>query len=72
MNKVQQHDGEDIYHACLLYMKGKSFIHLIFYDISIGILYQVFLQDNQNVYEYDTQVILFLFLPFFPVILEAS
>ena len=62
----------DRYHVYLFYMQGISFIHLLSYDISIGILYQVFVQDNQNVYEYDTQVILFLFLPFFPVILEAS
>ena len=62
----------DMYHVYLSYMQGISFIHLIFYDIYIRILCQFFEQDNQNVYEYDTQVILFLFLPFLPVILEAS
>ena len=66
------HTDVDRFYVCLLYKQGKSFIHLLSYDISIGILYQVFLQDSQNVYEYDTQEILSLFLPFFPVILEAS
>ena len=62
----------DRYHVYLSYMQGISFIHLLSYDIDIDILSQVFVQDNQNVYECDTQVILFLFLPFLPIILEAS
>jgi hypothetical protein len=66
------HTDVDRFYVYLLYKQGKSFIHLLSYDISIGILYQVFVQDSQNVYEYDTQEILSLFLPFFPVILEAS
>ena len=66
------HTDVGMFYVYLLYKQDISFIHLLSYDISIGILYQVFVQDSQNVYEYDTQVILFLFLPFFPVILEAS